>query len=110
MNLSDDDITESFKDQIKQHEDNIDFLNSQSNRLTDTVLDLQVSLGKYHSANVIKSENGNGAFHTEEETVEQILKKENSAAGIFCWIKANTQTSNLAFVKDTLGVVATLAK
>jgi hypothetical protein len=37
----DDDISESFNDQIKQHEDNIDFLNSQSNRLTDTVLDLQ---------------------------------------------------------------------
>ncbi|GAU13662.1 hypothetical protein TSUD_347660 [Trifolium subterraneum] len=111
MNLSDDDdISESFKDQIKQHEDNIDFLTSQSNRITDTVLDLQVSLGKYHSANVITSENGNGAFHTEEETVQQILKKENSAASIFCWIKANTQTSNLAFVKDALGVVATLAK
>jgi bacterioferritin (cytochrome b1) len=42
MNPSDDyDIRESFNDQIKQHEDNIDFLNSQSNRLTDTVLDLQ---------------------------------------------------------------------
>jgi hypothetical protein len=42
MNPSDDDdISESFNDQIKQHEDNIDFLNSQSNRLTDTVLDLQ---------------------------------------------------------------------
>lgn len=101
---------DNFKDQIKKHEDNIEFLNSQSNRLTESVVDLQMSLGKYHSTNVTKSENGNGAFHTEEETVEQILKKENSAASIFCWIKANTQTSNLAFVKDAVGVVATLAK
>lgn len=76
--------------------------------MTDEVF--LVSLGRYHSANVITSENGNGAFHTEEETVEQILKKENSAAGIFCWIKANAQTSNLAFAKDAVGVVATLAR
>ncbi|KAJ1414721.1 hypothetical protein SESBI_18664 [Sesbania bispinosa] len=69
-----------------------------------------VSLGRYHSANVIASENRNGAFHTEEQTVEQILKKENSAAGIFCWVKANTQTSDLAFAKDVVGVVATLAR
>ncbi|XP_027188154.1 protein DEFECTIVE IN MERISTEM SILENCING 3-like isoform X2 [Cicer arietinum] len=109
LNLNNDNI-ESFSDQIKQHEDNIEFLNSQSNRLTESVLDLQVSLGRYHSANVISLENGNGAFHTEEETAEQILKKENSAASIFCWIKSNSQTSNLAFVKDAVGVVATLAR
>lgn len=69
-----------------------------------------MSLGRYHSANVITSENGNGAYHTEEETVEQILKKESSAAGLFCWIKANSQSSNLALAKDAVGVVATLAK
>lgn len=31
----------NFKGQIKKHEDNIEFLNSQSNRLTESVVDLQ---------------------------------------------------------------------
>lgn len=69
-----------------------------------------VSLGRYHSTTIITSENGNGSSHTEEDTAEEILKKENSAAGIFCWLKANAQTSNLALAKDAVGVVATLAR
>ncbi|KAK7338068.1 hypothetical protein VNO77_18665 [Canavalia gladiata] len=110
LNLNDDN-RERYKNRItRQHEDNLKFLNSQSNRLAESILDLQVSLGRYHSTNVIMSENENGAFHTEEETVEQILRKDNSAASIFCWLKAKAQISNLAFAKDIVGVVATLAK
>ncbi|XP_058740657.1 protein DEFECTIVE IN MERISTEM SILENCING 3-like [Vicia villosa] len=77
---------ENFINQMKQHEQNIEFLNSPMNRSTESVLDLQVSLERYYSS-------------TEE----------NSVASLFYWIKANTRTSNLAFVKDALGVVATLA-
>lgn len=71
-----------------------------------------MSLARYHSTSEIKTENGNDAFRSEEETVEQILKKQNSAAGILCWMKANTLTegSNLAFTKDLVGIVATLAR
>jgi len=69
-----------------------------------------VSLAKYHSNNVITSNSGNGAFHTEEETMKQILKKENSAAGVVSWLKDNAQTSNLTLTKDVVGVVATLGK
>ncbi|MED6125294.1 hypothetical protein PIB30_067222 [Stylosanthes scabra] len=105
MNLND----ASMKDEIKKHEDNLKFLNSQSNQLAESILDLQVSLGRYHSCSVIKSDNGSDPSNTEEDTSEQILKKENSAAGIFCWLKAHAQTSNLALSKDAVGVVATLA-
>jgi hypothetical protein len=71
-----------------------------------------VSLGRYHSANVAETGNDNGAFHTEEDTMGQILQQENSAAGIFCWLKANhlSQALNLALTRDVLGVVATLAR
>ncbi|MED6180170.1 hypothetical protein PIB30_007676 [Stylosanthes scabra] len=106
LNLNDDNI----KDEVKKHEDNLKFLNSQSNQLAESILDLQVSLGRYHSCSVIKSDNGNDPSNTEEDTSEQILKKENSAAGIFSWLKANVQTSNLALAKDAVGVVATLAR
>ncbi|TKY61251.1 DEFECTIVE IN MERISTEM SILENCING 3 [Spatholobus suberectus] len=109
LNLNDDN-RDICKNMIKQHEDNLKFLNSQSNRLDESIFDLQVSLGRYYSNNVIMPENGNGAFHTEEETAEQILKKENSAASVFSWLKANAQTSNLALTKDVVGVVAMLAK
>ncbi|XLS60216.1 hypothetical protein HN51_014444, partial [Arachis hypogaea] len=101
---------ESIKNEIKKHEDNLKFLNSQSNRLAESILDLQVSLGRYHSCSVITPDNGSGSSNTEDDTAEQILKKENSAAGIFCWLKANAQTSNLALEKDAVGVVATLAR
>ncbi|KAL1350360.1 protein DEFECTIVE IN MERISTEM SILENCING 3 isoform X1 [Arachis hypogaea] len=110
---------ESIKNEIKKHEDNLKFLNSQSNRLAESILDLQVSLGRYHSCSVITPDNGSGPSNTEDDTTpsiteddttEQILKKENSAAGIFCWLKANAQTSNLALEKDAVGVVATLAR
>lgn len=69
-----------------------------------------VRLAKYHSNNVITSDSGNGAFHTEEETMEQILKKENSAAGVYSWLKSNAKTSGLTLTKDVVGVVATLGK
>ncbi|KAI4355246.1 hypothetical protein L6164_004039 [Bauhinia variegata] len=102
----------SLENEVMRHEDNLKFLNSQANRIDEHVLDLQVSLGRYHSANVTRTENGNGTFHTEEETVQQILQKENSAAAIFCWLKANTSTlsSTLSFTKDVVGIVATLAR
>ncbi|KAH1196166.1 Protein DEFECTIVE IN MERISTEM SILENCING 3 [Glycine max] len=109
LNLNDDN-RERCKNTIKQHEDNLKFLNSQSNQLAESIFDLQVSLARYHSTNVITLENGNGAFHTEEETMEQVMKKENSAASIFSWLKVNAQTSNLTLTKDVVGVVATLAK
>ncbi|KAK7258493.1 hypothetical protein RIF29_24072 [Crotalaria pallida] len=101
---------ESVRIKIKHHEENLAFLYSQSNSLADSILDLQVSLGRYHSTNAITSQNGNGTVHTEEDTVEQIMRIENSAASIFCWLKANDQTASLAFAKDAVGVVATLAK
>uniref|UniRef100_A0A2N9IR68 Protein DEFECTIVE IN MERISTEM SILENCING 3 n=1 Tax=Fagus sylvatica TaxID=28930 RepID=A0A2N9IR68_FAGSY len=77
-----------------------------------TQLGFLVSLGRYHSANVAETGNDNGAFHTEEDTMGQILQQENSAAGIFCWLKANhlSQALNLALTRDVLGVVATLAR
>ncbi|BAT87837.1 hypothetical protein VIGAN_05125000 [Vigna angularis var. angularis] len=108
LNLNDD-IRERSKI-IKQHEDNLKFINSQSNQLAESILDLQVRLAKYHSNNVITLDSGNGAFHTEEETMEQILKKENSAAAVFSWLKSNAQTSGLTLTKDIVGVVATLGK
>jgi hypothetical protein len=71
-----------------------------------------VSLGRYHcSANVAETANDNSS-HTEEETMRQILQQENSAAGIFCWLKANhlSRALDLPLTKDVLGVVASLAR
>lgn len=48
--------------------------------------------------------------HTEEETVEAILKTENTAAAILRRLKTqhDSQASNLPWMKDVVGVVATL--
>lgn len=71
-----------------------------------------VSLVKYHSTNEAGTENKNGASHSEEETMEQILQQEKTAAGILCQLNSQhaSQASNLAFAKDVLGIVANLAR
>lgn len=47
---------------------------------------------------------------SEEETVEHILRFKNSAAGILCWLKNHheSQASHLPWMKDAIGIVATL--
>ncbi|XP_062091386.1 protein DEFECTIVE IN MERISTEM SILENCING 3-like isoform X2 [Humulus lupulus] len=95
----------------KRHEGSLKFLTTQANILDETILDLQVSLGKYHSSNGAgTSETGTSC--TEEETRENILKIENSAAGLLCWLNSHhaTQGLDLGFTKDVLGIVATLAR
>ncbi|PON97290.1 Protein DEFECTIVE IN MERISTEM SILENCING [Trema orientale] len=96
----------------KRHEDNLKFLTTQANHLDESILDLQVSLGKYHSANGAGTASESGTSCTEEETVERILKLENSAAGLLCWLNSHhtTQGLDLGFTKDVLGIVATLAR
>ncbi|KAF7148965.1 hypothetical protein RHSIM_Rhsim03G0209000 [Rhododendron simsii] len=98
---------------IKKHEENIKFLKSQKNSLDDSILDMQVSLGNYHSSSspVIKDED-HTRMKSEEETLEDIIRHEKSAASILCLLKTRhaSQTPHLALSKDVLGVVAQLGK
>lgn len=74
---------------------------------------LTVSLGKHISSSVPKTEDDDTSHSRgEEETVEQILKHENSAAGIYFKLQRDhgAQLSNLILSQDVLGVVATLGK
>ncbi|XWS48575.1 hypothetical protein CRYUN_Cryun13aG0088500 [Craigia yunnanensis] len=98
---------------IKQHEDSIRLLKIQKNKLDDSILDMQVMLGKYHSSSAPTIENKDHShLQSEEETTEQILRHEKSAAAILCQLKTlhGTQASLLTSTKDVLGVVATLGK
>ncbi|CAH9097767.1 unnamed protein product [Cuscuta europaea] len=98
---------------VQQHEENMKFLKTKKNKLDDSIIDLQVALGKYHSATSPAIENdGLSYVRSEEETLEQILKHEKSAAAILCQLKTlhGTQASNSPLSKDVLGVVATLAR
>ncbi|XP_010267598.1 PREDICTED: protein DEFECTIVE IN MERISTEM SILENCING 3 isoform X2 [Nelumbo nucifera] len=98
---------------IKHHEENLKFLKAVTNDLDESILDIQVSLGKYHSSSEAKIETENlNHFQTEEDTIEQILRQEKSAAGILCQLKMRhgTQASYLPLTKDVLGIVATLGK
>lgn len=96
---------------IKQHEHNLKLLKGQKNNLDESILDMQVVLGKYHSSSIPRTENEDQPqTRTEEETIEQILRHDKSAAGILCQLKIRhgTQASHLTLMKDVLGVVATL--
>ncbi|XP_065867907.1 protein DEFECTIVE IN MERISTEM SILENCING 3-like isoform X2 [Euphorbia lathyris] len=99
--------------QIKQHEDNLKILKSQRNKLEDSILDLQVILGNYHSSRPPSGESeSHSSNQSEEETVKQILQHETSAAGILCQLttRHGTHAPQLGFTKDVLGIVATLGK
>eukprot|EP00258_Populus_trichocarpa_P034662 XP_024450681.1 protein DEFECTIVE IN MERISTEM SILENCING 3 isoform X2 [Populus trichocarpa] len=105
---SEDNFESPIKD-IKRHEDNLKFLKSQANHLDESILDLQVRLGKYHSKDAASE---NSDLHPEEESTQQILHQEQSAAGILCKVKSYhaIHASNLSLIKDVLGIVATLAR
>ncbi|RVW89017.1 Protein defective in meristem silencing 3 [Vitis vinifera] len=109
--LQDELQTLGFK--IKQHEDNIKYLKTQKDNLDGSILDLQVTLGKYCSSSIPTMENeALSKSRSENETVEQILKYEKSAAAILCQLKIRhgSQASHLTLAKDVLGIVATLGK
>ncbi|MBA0718887.1 hypothetical protein Golax_006607, partial [Gossypium laxum] len=97
---------------IKQHEDSLKLLRNQKNKLDDNILDMQVTLGKYHSSTSPGVNKDESHLQSEHETTEQILRHEKSAAGILCQLKAHhgSQASHLSLTKDVLGVVATLGK
>lgn len=107
------DELEKTGSKMKQHEDNLKFLKTQKNQLDDAILDLQVSLGKYLSSGATKTEDGDSSqVRSEEETIEQIMKHEKSAAGIYCQLKCHqgSQLSNVTLCDDVLGVVASLGQ
>ncbi|WCJ28883.1 defective in meristem silencing 3 [Euphorbia peplus] len=98
---------------IKQHEDNLKLLKSERNNLEDSILDLQVILGNYHSARPPSGENeSHFSNQSEAETAQQILQHETSAAAILCQLttRHGTHAPQLTFAKDVLGIVATLGK
>ncbi|CAN4089557.1 unnamed protein product [Withania somnifera] len=100
---------------IKHHEDNIKFLKAEKNRLDHSILDVRVALGMIHSASGIgtgseNKESSNG--RNEEEIIDQILRYDKSAAGIYCQLQTRhgTQITHDPSMKDVMGIVALLGK
>ncbi|PIN27119.1 hypothetical protein CDL12_00118 [Handroanthus impetiginosus] len=97
---------------IKHHEDNVKYLKNLRNKLEDSILDMQVAIGKYHTS-VSKGENEDPTYmEGEEETIQLILKYENSAATLLYRMKSNPEAhaSDHPLMKDVLGIVAILGK
>ncbi|KAK4489722.1 hypothetical protein RD792_000357 [Penstemon davidsonii] len=102
-----DDIKE-LGQKIKHHEDNIKYLKTLKNKLDDSILDMQVSLGKHHTSSSTSINED-----TEDDTIQHILKYENSAAALLCRTRSKPeelQVSDNPFTEDVLGIVATLGK
>ncbi|XP_049393492.1 protein DEFECTIVE IN MERISTEM SILENCING 3-like isoform X1 [Solanum stenotomum] len=93
--------------QIKHYEDNIKFLEGQKNRLDDSILDIEVALGKIYSASGTGSENKESSNGKNElETIEEILTLNS------CQLPTHngTQISHIPYMKDVIGMVALLGK
>ncbi|XP_004306658.1 PREDICTED: protein DEFECTIVE IN MERISTEM SILENCING 3 [Fragaria vesca subsp. vesca] len=99
---------------IKRHEDNIKFLQTEIKRLSQSILNVQVSLANHHSGNGNGATDENGATRMEEEETEQIMRHERSAAALLCKLKPMkshhaTQALNLTLTQDVLGIVGVVA-
>ncbi|KAF5188358.1 Defective in meristem silencing [Thalictrum thalictroides] len=107
------DDVEKFGMRIKHHEDNLKFLKTQMDNLDESILDMQVNLGKYYYSRleVAKTENMNHS-QTVDDTIDQIQRQEKSAASLYCQLKIRhgPMASQLPFTKDVIGIVATLGK
>ncbi|KAK2362504.1 protein DEFECTIVE IN MERISTEM SILENCING [Trifolium repens] len=100
---------------IKQHEDRVSLLNTEKVKLDDSILHLQVAIGKSKSSSTTKIEIGNAGdphITTEEEVNKQILQHEKSGAGVLWQVKTRhgEQASLLTLIKDVVGIVAMLGK
>ncbi|KAL2556340.1 Protein DEFECTIVE IN MERISTEM SILENCING 3 [Forsythia ovata] len=97
---------------IKHYEDNVKCLKAQQNRLEESILDMQVALGKFHTTNHATENEDHVHVKSEDETIEHMLRHEKSAAAILCQLKTHhgAQASNLQWTKDVVGIVATLGK
>ncbi|KAJ3694497.1 hypothetical protein LUZ60_009977 [Juncus effusus] len=97
---------------IKHHEDNLRYLKSEIDAIDESLLDMRVNLGKYHSRSSHESTSNSLQQQEEEKTLKNIIKQEGSAAGIICQMKFKYResASRLPCIKDVIGVVANLAK
>ncbi|XP_011080655.1 protein DEFECTIVE IN MERISTEM SILENCING 3 [Sesamum indicum] len=107
-----DDLQE-LGEKIKHHEVNVKYLKTLKNKLEDSILEMQVSIGKYHTASFSKVENEDpSSVESEEEIIQHILKCKKSVAALLCRMRSNpeAQVSDHPLMKDVLGIVATLGK
>ncbi|MED6170177.1 hypothetical protein PIB30_028410 [Stylosanthes scabra] len=103
----------SFGMKIKQHEDNVNNLNAQKSKMEDSILQLQVTIGKSESSGTFTIDNGDSPLSISEEEVNKlIMQHEKSAASILCQIKTRykAQASHVSPIKDVVGIVATLGQ
>ncbi|CAE6075589.1 unnamed protein product [Arabidopsis arenosa] len=102
---------EAMGNKLKQHEDNLKFLKSQKNKLDEAIVDLQVHMSKLHSSPTPRSQNCDNNLQGEDVN-EQILRHENSAAGVLGLVETfhGAQASQLMLTKGVVGVVAKLGK
>lgn len=87
---------------------NLIYIDSFSNLLV-----LIVALGKYDKASFSRTVNKDPALvKSEEETIDHILKHENSAAALLSRMKSQAEalSSDHSLTKDVIGIVATLGK
>ncbi|XP_065864340.1 protein DEFECTIVE IN MERISTEM SILENCING 3-like [Euphorbia lathyris] len=105
----------SMVKEIKKHQDNLKFLKSLSDQLDERILDLQ-GRNSSTSAGHIKEETQEQIMKQEEtaankeETQEQIMKQEETAASLFHLLKTRfpQQFSSMPLAMNLLGTVAIL--
>ncbi|XP_047967063.1 protein DEFECTIVE IN MERISTEM SILENCING 3-like isoform X1 [Salvia hispanica] len=98
---------------IKHHEENLKYLTNLKINLDESIPDMQVALGEYDKASFFQTKKEDPALvKSGEETIQNILKHENSGAAFVYRLKiqAEAMSSDHSLTKDVIGIVATLGK
>ncbi|XP_073032022.1 protein DEFECTIVE IN MERISTEM SILENCING 3-like [Primulina eburnea] len=106
-NLQDD--MQELGQKIKHHEDNVKYLKYHKNKLEESIVDMQVAIGKHYVSSSTEKEDPSH-MKNEKKIIQNILKREGSAAAL--WYRMKNQPEPQAYdrtlTKDVIGVVATL--
>ncbi|XP_073130095.1 protein DEFECTIVE IN MERISTEM SILENCING 3-like [Henckelia pumila] len=94
---------------IKHHEDNVKYLKYHKNKLEESIVDMQVAIGKHYISSSTEKEDPSYTKN-EKKIIQSILKHEGSAAALWYTLKnqPETQASDPKLTKDVIGIVATL--
>ncbi|XP_020581694.1 protein DEFECTIVE IN MERISTEM SILENCING 3-like [Phalaenopsis equestris] len=108
----DEDNSQKLAQEVKHHEDNLNYLNAQVNIIDESIHRLQGELRECCSSSTGKGDNSVSVVNTGKQLNDQVIQLYETAAGVMCEMKDRhgSMLSTLKCTKDVLGIVASLGK
>ncbi|KAL0904101.1 hypothetical protein M5K25_026175 [Dendrobium thyrsiflorum] len=108
----DQDNSQKLAQEVKHHEDNLNYLNAHVNAIDESIHRLQGELKECYLSSMDNGNSSVSSVHTEKQMNDQVIQLDKTAASIICEVKDRhgSMLSTLKCTKDVLGIVASLGK